>query len=739
MNILSNLKPDVSSDTSPVNNVKEFNPTKYIELLFLAMFFILPFGAMIIFFDPFTAFRAYLVGVVAIVTLVLLFVGGFVHKTLYLQRWTNYVPLIIFLFAFSLASYFSINRHVSLFGATQSYDQSLLFYVAIAVLYFVASNIKLNLTKILRALSLGTLISLVVSYLNVFGVSFPAFGVLGVNFNLVGTTNAYLALLVIVAGFAMSDFVNQNKVRLSMISSALLLILSVVYVVMTKDFYAISAMLLIIGYSVYQNFELVKKKNVLIGGVILVIALASFVFLYPQTRQALRLGEYRNSPRLTVVETWLVTGSTLVERPFWGAGIGTYANLFSQYRPAIYNTNEHWMLRLDRGFNPFFTLLATTGLVGLASLIVFGYFSAIKMIKLYKTSSNNREINFYIVATLVSILLLGGGLINWVLLFVLLGLVLQNLKSDLSKINSPAFSVFMIGVILFIGAVFGYKMYGVFTSNYYVFRAINSGGNIDNALTYLSRAVTLDEREDVYARQLVITQMQGAKLLSEKTDVTDQDRQVFQQLVTSSNTITSILVGRNPFSVANWELVGLFNDSISALDQNADARAIDAYNNAIARESTNPDLYMALGRVYNRQKNFQAGANTFATAVRLKNDYANAHYNLSYALQQLGAYDLAVTEMEIVDRIIPDGTDQDKLVKEQLAELRKLRDEAIAKNQAQSQNDVTLPVKDATQVNPATTTQELQDPEQKADIPLEQNEELDVQVPNTPATQQDAE
>ena len=730
MNILSRQSTEVSE--VQIQDTKEFNAAKYIEIIYNILFFILPFAAIVVFFDPFSVFRSYLVGFVAIVTFFILFLGGYFKKVLYIQRWTNYVPLMILLLGFSISAYFSLNRNVSLFGTTQIYDHSLLFYTSLAVLYFVASNSKIVTSNLLRSLTLGTLISTIFAYLTLFGFNFPAYGKLGGSFNLIGTTTAFLSLLTIIAAYALHDLVQGTKLNVSKVISIMAFVVVTVYVIATMDMLAIVLMSSLFVYILYTDLHLIKQKSILVAGLALVIALFSFVLLYPQTKQALGVQTYQHTPRLAIVESWIISASTLVERPFWGSGLGTYSTVFSAYRPTSYNQYSYWLLRADRAYNPFFTLIATTGLIGLGSIIIFGYFAAKNMIGLNRQNPTHKILLFFIVANLASMLLLGGDLVTWVILFVCLGLVLQNNKTQLSEIKSPAFSMLMVGTIALVSIVFAIKAYGTLAANYYVFRAVNSGNNVGLGLSYLMTAVELDNTEDVYARQFVVIQLQIAKLLSEKKDLTDEDKTMFQDLISNANLIATRLVSRNPGSVANWEVLGLYYDSISGLDKNADASALDAYNNAATREPTNPEHYMSLGRIYSRQKNYQAAVNAFARAVQLKNDYGNAHYSLAFALRELGAYDLAVTEMEIVDRIIPDGTEQDKMIKEQLAEVKKLRDDAIAKNQKQAESDVKLPVQKADEVGQSTEAQVLQDPAEQSDLEINKNEELDVEVPVAP-------
>ncbi len=97
----------------------------------------------------------------------------------------------------------------------------------------------------------------------------------------------------------------------------------------------------------------------------------------------------------------------------------------------------------------------------------------------------------------------------------------------------------------------------------------------------------------------------------------------------------------------------------------ADSWTVDSYARAISLDPVNPNLRILLGGIYFGLKNYDLAANSFAQAVNLKPDSANAHYNLAQTLIALNRKADAVAQYDIVLNLIGQSSpDYAKALKE---------------------------------------------------------------------------
>jgi tetratricopeptide (TPR) repeat protein len=280
------------------------------------------------------------------------------------------------------------------------------------------------------------------------------------------------------------------------------------------------------------------------------------------------------------------------------------------------------------------------------------------------------------------LILLGNNPIIYVLLFVALGAAVhRGNRSPLSISSVPVIMVFGIASIFLLGYVV-FKAYGVYAGQY-LFRDSLTRDNLGERFQLQAQAIGADPTESVYQRSYISTGVAIASVLATKQDLTDTEKQEIVNILSQSfNNVRYITESFEPINVANWSLRGDLYASVMDLTDNADQMAVSAYTNAIQLEGTNPNLWINLGSVYYRRKVYGEAINSFLKAVQLKPDFANARYNLAYALRDAGYLVDAATQMEVAVRLVPEGTpDHEKAVKD-LEEFKKAADAAVAQQQA---------------------------------------------------------
>ncbi len=128
--------------------------------------------------------------------------------------------------------------------------------------------------------------------------------------------------------------------------------------------------------------------------------------------------------------------------------------------------------------------------------------------------------------------------------------------------------------------------------------------------------------------------------------------------------------------------------------ENADKFAVQTTQQALALDPNNPQQYIDLGGIYYQLGLYDDAIRQFQIAINLKNDYANAYYNLGHALEAKGNNKEALTIYQAVKTLVANNKDSsDKITAEIQALQDKLNQEEANQKAAQNalQNPVTNP------------------------------------------------
>jgi tetratricopeptide (TPR) repeat protein len=194
-----------------------------------------------------------------------------------------------------------------------------------------------------------------------------------------------------------------------------------------------------------------------------------------------------------------------------------------------------------------------------------------------------------------------------------------------------------------------------------------SNGDIDLSLAKVERAISINQKSDVFSRSLA--EIYLAKLNAEikRNDIpVAQVSQNVQRLVQLSNASAQRAVLLNPFDSANWSVKGYVSLSFIPLYIGFDEEAIKAYDEAIKLEPTNPYYLTQEGIVLataafqlkedqkaDREKKLTDAEAKFKRAIELKPDYASAMYQLAGIYQAQGKTDEAVGELKKAEIAAP--------------------------------------------------------------------------------------
>ncbi len=481
---------------------------------------------------------------------------------------------------------------------------------------------------------------------------------------------------------------------------------------------------IVIGHVLAEK-EASKKTFFGVATGILVFGLAVSVYnLLPGRQFSPRFPSYSVS--------WYVAVDALKESPIFGVGPGNYITAFNRFRPLSYNTTDLWAVKFATARSFYMTALTEAGLIALAAMLFF-------FMTLYRSSKKDfkekKLVNWgfaaiasmvALVALTLALLFLPATILLIVLLFVLLALNAKirhttlslttqavaptqglNTQNVASRFPAPLITVPVIILVL----LFFLRATTVLRAEYKFKKALDKLAANDAAGTYdtMREAISLNPRVDRYhatfsrvnlalanAITLQLTQTQQGQETEDgtKPTITDSDRQNITLLIQQAISEGKATVALNPLRAGNWEVLAQIYRTIMPLAQGADTFAIQTYRQAIALDPFNPNLRIALGGIYYGLKDYDNAIRAFESAVAAKNDHANAHYNLAFALRDKGDLDRALSEMSLVVSLIPDKNSEDyKAAQQALQDLQALRQAQGGPKEAPAGGGLTPPQK----------------------------------------------
>ncbi len=418
---------------------------------------------------------------------------------------------------------------------------------------------------------------------------------------------------------------------------------------------------------------------------------------------------------------------------FFGSGFGNYVEVFTRFKPISFNANPLWYITFGTSSSFFLELLATTGIVGILSYI----FLIVKLVS-YKGSKTKNPAYIALLLLMTISFLMPFSYTIVTLLFLLLAVfTLVQVRHDntrffevefqfvtlkkgifsfstpsegeRSKNNiTPLFAfVFLLAIVVFSGFYTTTFVMSDFTFQKALVSASNNSGTVAYRLE--TQAITTFPYRSGYYRifsQTNIALANSLLLLNTRNGASPsaQSQQtaftLIQQAIAAGKTATTL----SPASSIEWQNLASVYRTLIGIGQNADNFAIAATQQAVALDPTNPQEYLTLGGLYYQLGQYDNAIRQFQIAANLKQDYANAYYNIAHSYLQKQDYQNALAALQVVKQLI--GSDKTNGAKVQ-SEI----DDLQAK--AGNQNSGATPTK----VVPTQTQQQLSLPAPQATIP----------------------
>lgn len=447
------------------------------------------------------------------------------------------------------------------------------------------------------------------------------------------------------------------------------------------------------GYFAFQLFSSLTKKNAepstkkigakTIGFTVfsLVIAAGAGITLYYLLTSQKPLILPFDTGFQVAFATISQDAGRMLQSFLFGSGYGTFLTDFTRFKQFSYNNYQNlWSLTFLRSSSFVLELLATTGLLGVLSF----FFLIFRIIR-------EKTIFLPLLLAIVAAFLLPFSPMMITLFFILLGIFAvvrvhshaasyQDVEFHLvalrhGLVESRPFdqggriSRFLPGLFaLVLAGLLGIAGYftGLFTMSDITFqKSLVAASRNDGSGTYtLQRdAIAQFPYRDAYHRVFSQTNLALANSLAQQTpEGASPSAQTQQNILTLIQ--QSINAGRSatavaPYTAMNWNNLSGVYRSLIGFGENADRFSVLTNQQAIALDPSNPQQYINLGGVYYQLGLWDEASRQFQIAINLKNDYANAYYNLGHALESKGDLQQALAVYQLVKQLT--GTDEESV------------------------------------------------------------------------------
>lgn len=649
-------------------------------LIFLFPIFFLPISRDPLFYPKEMIF-------ILLVFLSLLFwlLDGVIFKRKIILRENRFLYLaLFFLFFFSgISTLFSIWKNASFWGFPLEIGESFLFLLFSIFFVFLILNVFENYSELFTAFLVFFFSFLVLSILSVLQIYnlLPQFFV-----NLAGTIYS-LSIFIAISLPIFLSFYFKSKGFLKIIFFFPLLISVFILIlcgVKTGWFLIFFETIFLLIFSLEKKKGEIDLERGLILSLFLILSI--FYLFFPI--------RFKNFPPIPLEATLdflaeipILKGvfSEGIKNILLGTGPATFVFDYSKFKPLILNKTLFWGTRFSFGASTILDWLITKGVFTTLSLI-FLFFLALFLIfrKILKEKTNVKifEVGIF-TSTLAAILSLFFYPFNlflwfyfWLFLAATFFILTQKKEIDFSlyPLSRPFFFVVFFITISFSLLLTGWQFQKYLADIYYQKAGQKAGENIDLGIELLKKTIKLNPQADVYWRDLSqISLLKANQIAQDQKLSEDEKRNLVNQVISDGIFAINQATSLSPNNVANWNVRGFFFRNLIVVE-GAGQLALDSYGKATVLEPTSPYSWTEMGRVYILMAQKLADSKTgllsrakynLEEAIRLKDDYAPAHYLMAVVFSQEGKEKETISKLEETIKIAP----QDPVLVYQLSSL----------------------------------------------------------------------
>ena len=563
-------------------------------------------------------------GIVAIV------VRGMLGAQTIVRRTPLDIPLAVLWCAVAISTVFSVDRYHSVFGFLGTPVAGVVSLTAlIAAYYMIVSTVTRWRVMALwwAVVASGALVT-IWSFLVVMRMVSQKWLAVVPN-SLAGNFSGlalYMAMLL--PFFILTPFV--IKAKYPKITMAIAAVLTVVNCVTLSAFYGyvqwyvvIGIMGLLVVFAISRLLPSIQKSAGATIGVFLVLI---FLFLWGQP--LVSRVTIPPEPMLTPALSWAVAKGALTQRPLTGSGPGMYAHAFSLHAPQELNKDGNYDTRAFTGRGMIADGIATVGVIGVIAVCIV-LFTYIGTIWTTIVRDKNDDATYvaalgFFIASLMAVVYsalwaIDGMIIIYgaILAAACVGSIYVASGDRSAKLwsltftSSPqhALSFAFLSIVAAVLALFGFVTLGkMFMADVYVRNAIAQYQRDDGngGMAFFQKAAHLNSREGRY--YTLVAQYGLEQATREASKPTDQqNRDAIATSITTAAGAARLGADLMPNDVLAHEVKGLVLENSGGYVQGAANEAMAAYQRASALEPRNPQLDLAIGRMYLAQTQAMTG------------------------------------------------------------------------------------------------------------------------------------
>jgi len=597
----------------------------------------------------------------------------------------------VFYFSFSLiflsllfSSFFSLLPMGSFWGLPLDVSDSFLTFLCFLILTFIIINsfeTKTEFFSLLFSLLLAGAIAGIINILQLYKIFlFPFDFSKSSSFNTLGTPNSFAIFAAALLPLSLLLTLRAKgylKIILGVIS--FILFGNIVLINFKTAFVSLIVGILVLFLFGLEN----QKEKTKVSFIVLLMAgliLSIFFYFFPIPLPGFPILPLEVSLNLNS-EVYILKGAFGggVKNVILGTGPGTFIFDHSQYRSPLLNQTQFWGTRFSKGNSLFLDWILTKGALGGISLL-FLYFLIIYTVLRHLRKIEGEEffeIKLGVAAGTLSLIVASFFYpFNFVLNFIFwlfVGGFLFSFSQKRSQIDiSSSSRMIFANLILIIVIIFSFSLFFLQGEKYLAEMKYLKGveasraGNLTQALNLINRAVQLNPSY-TYWRDLSQLYLVQANLISQDPNLPLEEKRSSANIaIINGAEAINRAVNLAPMDVANWNVRGFFYRNLVGVEGAADL-SLNSYQKAIQLEPASPYAFAERGRIYIliaqelsqknqeelRRKNLDLAVKDLEAAIKLKSDYAPAHYLLAVVYDQQGELGQAISKLEETKIIIP--------------------------------------------------------------------------------------
>lgn len=322
--------------------------------------------------------------------------------------------------------------------------------------------------------------------------------------------------------------------------------------------------------------------------------------------------------------------------PLFGSGVETFAYAYYKHRPAEHNLTSEWDYLYNKAHNEYLNYLATTGIFGLGSYLLFiGWFYAL-VLKSLKNTKQSWLLSSALVGGWTSILVsnfFGFSVVVTNLFLFLIPLWFLHLaypKFELNKEEAESYSSSLTTVAIISLALFVLFLEIILLRYWLADKHYALGNNLDKVGEYVTanpelvQAIQLKPKEDLFKDELSVNLATLALAYQQQNEST-----MAGQLAQQAKSLSDMVVSNRPNNVVFWKSRTRVLYSLAQIDSGYYPLAIDAIEKTHDLAPTDAKVMYNRALMYDQGGNREKAISILEETIKLKSNYRDAYYALA--------------------------------------------------------------------------------------------------------------